>query len=382
MLTRTGWAFAAVAAVSLVVGLTLSYRELVMVGLAMVCCLLFAIAWLLLRPAVEVTRAVIPDRVTEGEGAAGVLTVRNTAGRRSPPMLALEAFAGDFLELPLPSLAPGMSYTGNYLLPASRRGCYSVGPLQISHSDPLRLMVSTQSLGNEVILFVHPRIHHMSPVPTGHSQDLEGPTSASAPRGGIAFHSLREYEPGDDLRLIHWRSSARLDKLMVRHTVITNEPNILVLLDTSEEPYEEDSFEDAVRVAASLVVACVDRRFPTEFRTTGGVSGHIDPTGAGLTDVLDKMSAIGTRPDDPGLPSLLKTAARRSQGVSMAAVSGQVDPQKAQVVGAVRGRYQMSTFVQVGERFGRPGLSIPGVLCMSADTSEGVARLWRTRVGS
>ncbi len=382
MLTRTGWAFVALSAICFAIGALLSYSELIVLSIAFVLCLVFAVAWLALRPSVEVSREVIPARVTEGDGAAGVLTIRNTGGRRSPPMTALEAFAGDSIEVSLPSLGPRASYTGNYLLPADRRGCYAVGPLRVSHSDPLRLMGSTQSLGNEVTLFVHPRIHHMSPVPTGRSQDLEGPTSASAPRGGIAFHSLREYEPGDDLRLIHWRSSARLDKLMVRHTVVTNEPNILVVLDTSAAPYADDSFEDAVRVAASLVAACTEMRFPTEFRTTGGVRGSVDPTGAGLTDVLDKMSAIQPSADDPGLSTLLKTAARRDQGVSMAAVTGQVDPEQAQAVGAVRGRFQMSTFVQVGEKFGRPGLAVQGALCLAADTSEDLARLWRTRVGS
>jgi hypothetical protein len=221
----------------------------------------------------------------------------------------------------------------------------------------------------------------MSPVPTGRSEELEGPTSAGAPRGGIAFHSLREYEAGDDLRLIHWRSTARLNKLMVKHTVITNEPKIMVLLDTRAESYDGDSFEDAVRVAASLIAACVDHRYPTEFRTTGGMRGSIDPAGAGMNDTMDKLAAVTMSKDDPGLPALLRLAASREQGVSLGVVTGQPPREQAQAIGRARSRFQMVTFVQVGEKHGRPAMAISGVLGVSADTSEELARVWKRRIG-
>jgi len=382
MLTRTGWSFVALTAASLAAGVVLDYRELVALGMALGICLLFAASWLALRPRLEVQREVIPARVNEGEGAAGVLRITNIGLRRCPPIVALEAFAGSSITIPLPGLAAGATHTGSYLLPADRRGCYAVGPLRIAHSDPLRLMNRTQSHGSEATLWVHPRIHRMAPVPTGRTQDLEGPTSAGAPQGGITFHSLREYVPGDELRMIHWRSSARLDKLMVRHTVVTNEPTIMVLLDTSTRPYDDESFEDAVRIAASLVAACVDRRFPTEFRTTGGMIGSVDPTGHGLTDVLDKLAGVQRSANDPGLEAIIKMSARRERGVSLGVVSGRTSREEANFVGAVRGRFQMVTLVQLGERLGRPAASVSGLLGIAADTSEDLVRIWKLKVGS
>jgi uncharacterized protein (DUF58 family) len=381
MLTKSGWFIVVLTAACFAVGILLNYRELVMLGTGFLVCLLFAGVWLALRPRVEVHREVVPARVSEGEGSAGVLSIRNVAHRRSPPITALEAFAGGSLSVPLPGISGGATYTGSYLLPANRRGCFAVGPLRISHADPLKLVSFTQSYGSQATLWVHPRIHRMSPVPTGRTQELEGPTSAGAPSGGIAFHSLREYVPGDDLRQIHWRSTARMDKLMVRHTVITNEPKIMVLLDTSADPYDDDSFEDAVRIAASLVVACVDHRYPTEFRTTGGMTASVDPTGAGRTDVLDKLASIERSSSDPGLSAIVKMAARREQGVSLGAVTGQPDREAAGALGAVRGRFQMVTLVQLGEKLGRPGLSVSGVLSVSGETSEDLVRVWKRRVG-
>jgi uncharacterized protein (DUF58 family) len=381
MLTRNGWFFVVLTAACLAVGLVLNYRELLMLGIGFLLCLLFAALWLALRPKVEVHREVIPSRVAEGEGAAGVLTIINQARRRSPPITALEAFAKTSITIPLPGISGNGRYTGSYLLPADRRGCYAVGPLRIAHADPLKLISLTQSHGAEATLWVHPVVYRMSPVPTGRTQELDGPTSAGAPSGGIAFHSLREYVPGDDLRQIHWRSTARMDKLMVRHTVITNEPKILVLLDTSADPYDDRSFEDAVRIAASLVMACAERRYPTEFRTTGGIAGSIDPTGSGRTDILDKLASVERRADDPGLPAIVALAARRDQGVSAAVVTAQPSREMAGVVGRVRDRFQMVTLVQLGERHGRPAMALSGVLGISADTSEDLVRIWKRKVG-
>ncbi len=381
MLTRNGWWFAGLSVACLVAGVALSYRELVMLALALVGCLIMAAVSMRLRPNLEVKREVTPHRVEEGEGASGVLTVTNEGRRRSAPVEATESLGSSTITVHLPSLAPGATHTANYRLPTERRGCYAVGPLHLGRSDPLRLIRVSQADSAEASLWVLPRIHKASPIPTGRSQELEGPTSNSAPRGGIAFHSLREYVPGDDPRLIHWRSTARTGTLMVRHTVITNEPRLLILLDTSSAAYDEESFEDAVRVAASLVAAGADKRYPTDFRTTGGVAGSVDPTGIGLNDVMDKLAAVQPSDADPGLSCLTRMAPPRNRGLSLGVVTGQPAIEQARTVGLVRGRFDMATMVQVGERFERPPLNVSGVLSLSATTSAEWARIWRVRIG-
>jgi uncharacterized protein (DUF58 family) len=381
MLTRNGWWFIALVVACLVAGMVLSYRELVMIGLAFLACVAVAAVSMVLRPDLEVKREVSPFRVNEGERASGVLTVTNAGRRRSTPVEATETLGRSTISVALPALAPGATHTASYRLPTDRRGCYTVGPLHLGRSDPLRLISVSQADSAEASLWVLPRLHKASPVPTGRSQELEGPTSNSAPRGGIAFHSLREYVAGDDPRLIHWRSTARTGTLMVRHTVITNEPRLLIVLDTSRQPYDEETFEDAVRVAASLVAAGAEKRYPTDFRTTGGVAGSVDPTGTGLSDVMDKLAAVEPSDNDPGLRALTMMAPPRNRGVSLGAVTGQPAIDQARTVGLVRSRFDMATIIQVGERFERPPLNVSGVLSVNAHTSEEWARIWKVRIG-
>jgi uncharacterized protein (DUF58 family) len=381
VLTRNGWWFAALSAVLLVAGAILSYRELVILGVALLACLLAAARSMLIRPELEVKRDVSPSRVTEGEGASGVITITNVGRRRCAPVQAIEVIGTSSVRMTLPSMPAGGTHSTHYLLPTGRRGCYTIGPLHIGRSDPLSLVNVSHADSAEATLWVLPTIHKANPIPTGRSQDLEGPTSNSAPRGGIAFHSLREYAPGDDPRLIHWRSTARTGTLMVRHTVITNEPRLLIVLDTSSESYDEMSFEDAVRVAASLVSAGADKRYPTEFRSTGGIYGSVDPTGLGLSDVMDKLAAVQPSTSDPGLQSLTSLVPPRNRGVSLGVVTGQPGVEQARTVGRVRSLFDMATIIQVGERFERPPLTVTGVLSINASTSAEWAKVWKLRIG-
>jgi uncharacterized protein (DUF58 family) len=382
MVTRNGWLVLALAVAALVSGFALHYSEMVAVGLGLSLCLAIAVTTVRLRLPVEVDRVVSPGRVAEGEGAAGVITVTNPGSRRSGSKVATEQLGASRLRVVLPALDPGRSHSQSYRLPTDRRGCYTVGPLHIAHNDPLNLARATQQDTSEAALWVHPKTYRVSPIPTGRAQDIEGrPTGRNAPRGGIAFHSLREYEPGDDPRLIHWRSTARTGTLMVRHTVITNEPRLLIVLDSSAASYAADSFEDAVRVAASLMLAGADQHFPTELRTTGGIKARIDETGLGKTEVLDKLATVSATEDDAGLPALARMTARREHGVALGVVTGQPAPDKVGILGAMRTRFDMVTMVQVGERFGRPAIGIPGVLGVAAADALEFTQVWKRRIG-
>ena len=79
---------------------------------------------------------------------------------------------------------------------------------------------------------MHPVAHQFPLSAALRAQRWDSSTSDAAPDGTITFHTLREYVPGDDLRFIHWRSSAKLDTLLVRRNIDVSLPMTTMLLVT------------------------------------------------------------------------------------------------------------------------------------------------------
>jgi uncharacterized protein (DUF58 family) len=362
VLTSSGRAVAVAAVAFLVAGWLLDWPELVVLGLAALGALVVAALWMALSPDLAVTREISPLRVTEGELSRGTITVINRTTRRSPPVLAVDHVGARRVVIPMPSLAGGERASASYPLPTAHRGLHSVGPLTVGHTDPLRLMRLATDYPAPTVLRVHPRVRPVAAMPTGRSADMDGPTSATAPRGGVAFHSLRAYEPGDDHRLIHAKSTARLGVLTVRHNVVPEEPRMMVVLDTSVEPYTDESFEDAVRVAGSLAVAAVEGGFPLQLRTTGG-----------------ERSAVRRTDDDPGLAALREMAPREN-GLALAVVTGRPDAARRAAVGRVRNFFAMVSVVHVGQRAGDRLPPLPGAFAVSVESSEDFPATWNRLV--
>ncbi|OAA18392.1 Protein of unknown function DUF58 [Frankia sp. EI5c] len=367
------------AGVLLVAGTLLDYPELVVLGLGATAVVVAAAGWMLARPDVVVERRIRPDRVAEGDPATGVLVVTNTARRRSPPIVAGEMVDGRQVGVAVASLPPGGRHEAEYALPTTRRGVFQVGPLTIGHSDPLRLMHVRRGFETRSVLRVHPRLLPVLPLPTGGSPDLDGPTSVTAQQGGVAFHSLRDYVRGDDLRLVHWRSTARTGRLMVRHNVVPREPRMMIVLDTSAAPYGDGRFEDAVRIAASLAAAAVTHGFPAEVRTTGGDHAVADHGGALTVGILDLLAGVVAHERDPGLPALTGMVPRDS-GVTLGVVTGQASAAATAAVSTVRPRFAMVSLIQVSGQPGRPGPAVRGALVLNVRTCDDFAAAWNTRV--
>jgi uncharacterized protein (DUF58 family) len=378
MLTRYGRQFAIFAGGLLLVGWLAGYMPLVMVGAACSTVLTIAALWMLSRPRLSAEREIRPNRVVEGHPATGVLTVTNRSRRRSPGMVVLEHFGDAVVPVTIPSLPRGGSHARPYRLPTDHRGVFQVGPLTVSRSDPFHLMRVGQQQRTHETLWVHPATQDVTPFPNGRTRDLEGPTSGEAPQGGIAFHTLREYVMGDDLRLIHWKSSAKTGDLMVRHNVDTFQPRSLVVFDVHDKVYTDEGFEHAVRVVASLLVASVRNHFPIRLRTTSGLVMGSE-TGERLERFLDQLAALQPEPE-ASLASISRQVASERGGFSLAVITGQATATDLSVIGPLRGRFQNITIGRVGVR-GRGSVhELPGAVLINAATSVEFAQAWNRRV--
>ena len=130
-------------------------------------------------------------------------------------------------------------------------------------TDPFGLVQRTRLvLGTEEVI-VYPRVRDVLPPPEtgGLDLDRDQPQVRSRIEPSGEFHTLREYAPGDDLRHVHWRSTARRGQLMMRQNEARRRTPVLVMLDVRPGAHDRASFERAVEACASIVTA-IDRSRP------------------------------------------------------------------------------------------------------------------------
>ncbi|MGI9603454.1 MAG: DUF58 domain-containing protein [Acidimicrobiales bacterium] len=374
MLTRAGRSALAVGVLLTLGGWILGYAPLLAIGIAFIAVVGIAAVIVSRPPTVSTEREVRPSRVMAGQPAEVELTIHNQGRRLAPAGVALERFGERALPITVPAIAAGESATLVEPLPTDRRGIYEVGPLIINRSDPLSLARRGEWSKNVSQLRVHPRIHEIEPFPSGLTRDLDGPNSGEAPEGGIAFQNLREYVVGDDLRLIHWRSSAKSGQLMVRHNVDSHQPRSMILLDTRPDSYTDESFEDAIRATASIATASLTRRFPFKLRTTGGLT--IEKTTP--TSLLDELSALSTAEGD--FEELTRAATQDMGGYSLAIITGAAPASDLVSVGPLRAKFDNITIARMGIQSANEAVQLPGALLINVHTSIDFARAWNRRL--
>ncbi|MEV3921760.1 DUF58 domain-containing protein [Actinomadura coerulea] len=374
MLTPLGWGTAAGSVPLYAAGWWLGYPEPAVLAVAGLAAVGAAALWTLPRPRLEVRREIAPERVARGEPAVGVLHVTNK-GRGVRGLSAEDAAGSAPVAVDIPRLRPGGGRTVTYRLPTSRRGEIPVGPLRLVRADPLRLARRVREYGTPRVLLVRPRTVRLGLLPSGRAHHLEGPTSDRSPAGTATFHALREYVIGDELRHVHWKSSARTGTLMVRQLVDASLPRTTVLLEARPGSWPEpDDFELAVDAAASVAAGAASASFPVRILTG---DGQVADTRGGPDDVgvlLDRLTSVQTR---EGPRSAVDAVRRVRPGGSLVVIT----PDAAELgrVAAVRGRFDRVVVLRVRPR--DPAAAPPGVQLVDFTDLEGLAEAWH-RLGA
>jgi uncharacterized protein (DUF58 family) len=371
MLTPLGWGTAIAAVALYAAGWWLGYPEPAALSVAGLAAVAGAVLWTLPRPRLEVGREIAPLKVARGEPAVGVLHVTNAGRGIRAGLVASDAAGATAVEVAVPRLRSGGRRTVTYRLPTDRRGEIQVGPLRLIRSDPLNLARRVREYGRPQTLLVRPRTTSLPLLPSGRAHHLEGPTTDRAPAGTVTFHALREYVIGDDLRHIHWKSSARTGTLMVRQLVDASLPNTTIVIEARPGLYSDpDDFELAVDAAASVAVGACRANFPVRILTG---SGPVAETRGGPDDVdavLDRLARVALA---EGPDSTVDVVRRVRAGGSLVVVTaGGADLSR---IPAVRNRFDRVVCLRVRPEGPAPGL--PGVTLIDVGDLDELAAGWR-----
>ena len=294
--TAAGWAVSLLGVVGWGLGGPLAWTELRYLGTGAALVLVVGLlAVLVPRPATAGISA-RPARTAVGATTTIELSVRAHLFPIASPVVRIEgdllgeepaASAGRVLRLR--TLWPGRARVESFEQVAERRGIFELGPVRHEQSDPLGQFRRTRSWGSASTLWVRPRVLVPGPFSHGGLFDLEGLPSEQISLSDLAFHALREYAPGDDLRRVHWRSSAKASKLLVRQYHESRSRNAAVLVDDDPESYADaDELETAISVAASLAIRALTDGFDVDVACGERVSRP-----AGREALLDETCAWG-----------------------------------------------------------------------------------------
>ena len=282
--TVRGWALAGCGGALVVLGGLLGSLDLVRIGLAAVVLVVGAGAFVAWRsPArnrhrIDVRRNVTPNPLHVGETAQVTIHVQagdaaaraRLAGLRFAEQASSELSGGRALRARVERTPSTVEV--RYTVRAARRGRWTLGPLVVTRGDLFGVVRAPANVGSVAEVAVWPSIVAL-PAPSEALVGEPDRVALGARSPSTDDASLRDYREGDDLRRVHWRSSARRGSLLVRSDERAGMRPVTVLLD---QPARPAAVEWSISLAASLAVAMLEAGHPVRLLGAGlGESGEV-----------------------------------------------------------------------------------------------------------
>ena len=335
-LTGRGQVFLWLGAVVVLIGTLFGYPDITRAGVLVLCLPVLAVVvgW---RPAPPVTvhRLVQPPLLMPGREAVVELSFRGRGTRLSALQIAEENLApvlGAGPRFLLPRMDPGERHVVTYRVSSLRRGAHTLGPVRLERRDPFGLTTASVALPGSTEVVVLPRIEPLGPERVhGGGLGRAGQVPHMVALHGEDDVSIRAYRDGDDLRRVHWPTTARRGELMVRQEDRPARRRAVLLLDTRRGAYRSspEAFEWAVRTLASVAVHLAQ----------DGYAVHVVGAGdATVTDVRAILRALAlVTPTTTELATLARDAhTLTNEGAVVVAVVADHDPEAVLAVPPVR----------------------------------------------
>lgn len=294
---------------------------------------------------VATRRTVTPARLPRGGTADVLLEVANTDRRPGGLWLLTEQLPAELGTRPrfvVERLTSGATAPLRYRLHGTRRGRFALGPLRLRLVDPFGLVLRTAAGSDTAALLVVPRVR---PLEGSGSLSGAGGSGGEGARRSIAVHgeddvSTREYRYGDDLRLVHWRATARTGELMVRleerpwraaATLFLDSRATAHLLGSSvtapaDPAAPQDTLEWVVEAAASIGTHLLRRGAGLRVVTDGGeLTPALGQGQLGPEELLERLAVLGGS-RSPGLQAGAEAMRRSSVEGPAICLLGLVDP--------------------------------------------------------
>jgi uncharacterized protein (DUF58 family) len=300
-LTTRGRSLAAAGATLAACAVALGQRDLMRVAVLLMALPLCAVALVSrTRFRLSCTRHLDPQRVEAGRTATVRIRLDNVSRLPSGVLLVEDALPyglGSRPRFVLDRVQPRGLREVSYPVSSEVRGRFRVGPLSLRLTDPFGLVELTRSFSAADELVVTPVVSPLPPVSLGGHWTGGGEAATRAvAMSGDDDAATREYRDGDDLRKVHWRSTARVGELMVRREEQPFTSRATLLLDDRETAHRgqgpASSLEWAVSAVASVGVMLL--RHGYALRLLDGSDRELVPPGLPVTEsvLLESLADV------------------------------------------------------------------------------------------
>src|SRR5689334_1496299 len=304
-LTVRGRAFLAAGVTAIVCAILLDQPTLARVGILLLAVALLTVAVLARnRYRLTLVRTVTPQLVAAGQPARVTLTLANE-GLAPNGVLRLEDqvpyVLGTRPRFVVEGIRHGWRHSVTYQVRSDVRGRFEIGPMTVRVSDPFGLVELGRTFRTTVPLIVTPRTIPLPHIPLGGAWTGSGDNRPRAFATGSAEDvTVREYRRGDDLRRVHWRSSARVGELMVRREEQPWQSRATLFLDNRLRAHRgqgpASSLEAAVSTAASIAVHLAHRGYSVRLVTASGDDAasvwHTREADTNIAPLLESLAVI------------------------------------------------------------------------------------------
>jgi uncharacterized protein (DUF58 family) len=307
-LTTRGRSFLAAGTALVVCGLILGERDLLRVGVFLLALPIVAMLVVMrTRYRIACTRVLDPGRVPAGRPARVVLRLENLSRLPTGVLLVedtLPYVLGGRPRFVLDRVESQGVRDVAYSVRSELRGRYEIGPLAVRLTDPFGFCELSRAFRGTDSLIVTPVVTEIPVVRLG--GDFTGGGESRLRAVAVAGEddvATREYRVGDDLRRVHWRSTAHAGELMVRREEQPWQSRATIFLDTRAVAHRGDglasSFEWSVAAAASIGVHMTRKRFAVQLQTDSGEQvrgfGGVSEVGGGAFEgeLLDALATVG-----------------------------------------------------------------------------------------
>jgi uncharacterized protein (DUF58 family) len=349
-LTTRGRSFLAAGIAVLIASVAVGQDDLMRIGVLLVALPVLS-AWVVARTRYRLasSRRLSSPRTAAGQDSSVTLGVENIS-RLPTGLLLVEDrvpyVLGSRPRFVLDRVEPRGHREVTYIVRSDVRGRYVLGPMSIRLTDPFGLCELHRSFHTRDTLVITPQVHRLPTVQLAGEWAGSGESRARAiATAGEDDAATREYRQGDDLRRVHWRSTARLGQLMVRREEQPWQSRCTILLDTRNRAHAGDgpasSFEWAVSAAASIGVHLVRHGYHVRLLTDAGgsvASAAHDPSGIGSDfegALLDALAVV-TPSRHESFDDAARTLRRGGGDGLLIAILGIVDPQEAHQLARLR----------------------------------------------